>query len=88
MEIPWFFTVLGALVWSVGVLCLVHLGLNLVWLLLRLVWLVVHFLLGCVGEFGLWAVGVLGGWLGMKEEEEEEEEEGREVPVVVVVDTK
>ena len=81
MEVPWFFTVLGVLVWFVGVLCLVTLLLRLVWLLVRVIWLVVRFLLGCVGGLGYWAVGILGGWLGMREEVV------REVPVVVVVNT-
>ena len=79
VEVPWFFIVLGVLVWIVGVLCLFNYVSNLVWALMRGVWFVVCFLLESLGELAYWAVGVLGRWLGM------EEEEGRkEVPVVIV----
>lgn len=81
VEVPWVFTVLGVLVWVVGVLCLFGLVSSSVWLLVRMIWLVVGFLLDCVVELAGWAVGVLGRWLGMGEEGP------REVPVVVVVDT-
>ncbi len=70
---------LGVLVWFVGLVCLLNLVLGLVLLLLKVVWLVVYFVLESFGEFGYWAVGVLGGWLGMREEEVR-----KEVPVVVV----
>lgn len=83
MEVPWFFTVLGLLVWFVGVLCLVFLALGLVSSLVRMVWAVVYFLSDCLVELAGWAVGVLGRCLGMEEEEKRE----RKVPVVVVVDT-
>lgn len=76
VEVPWFFTLTGTLVWFAGVLALIYLLFRAVWLLLWLMFRVLHFLLESLGGFGLWAVGVLGGWLGMKE-----------VPVVVVVET-
>lgn len=81
VEVPWFFTLLGTLVWFVGVLALAYLLWTAAWLLLWVVYRVLYFGLECVGGFGLWAVGVLGGWLGMGEVD------GGEVPVVVVVDT-
>ena len=79
VDVPWFFTVLGVLIWFVGLVCLLKLALESVVLLMKVVWLVVYFGLESVGEFGGWAVGVLGGWLGMREEEVR-----KEVPVVVV----
>lgn len=80
MEVPWFFIVLGVLVWVAGVFCLFKLVSNLVWALIRGVWLVVCCWLESLGGLAYWAVGVLGRWLGM-----EEEEEGRkEVPIVIV----
>ena len=79
VEVPWFFALLGALVWAVGWVALVCAVGRAAWVALRAAWWAVYFLLECVGGSGYWAVGVLGGWLGMKEE--------GEVPVVVVVDT-
>ena len=81
LEVPWFFTLLAVLMWSIGVACFVQLVLSLVWLLLRGTWLTIYFLLESVGKFGYWTLGVLGRGLGMSEEVE------GVVPVVVVVDT-
>ncbi len=81
MDVPWVFTVLGVLVWFVGLVCLLNLVLNLVLFLSKVVWLVVYFALESFGRFGYWAVGVLGGWLGMREEVVVVR---KEVPVVVV----
>lgn len=79
LEVPWFFTLLAALVWFVGLVCFVNLVLGLVVLALRGLWLVVYFLLECVGAVGFWVLGLIGRGFGMGGE--------GEVPVVVVVDT-